>query len=66
MKNDYEDQVIEAAKKGFAEAYITMTPDLEQLLRLVYQCGYKQAKIDAIERELKPELGYSRVGLGNV
>ncbi|NBX49340.1 hypothetical protein EBT25_05210 [bacterium] len=63
MKNKLEDQVIEAAREGLGES---LTPSLENLLRLVYRAGYKQAKIDAMEREQKSELGYSRIGLGNV
>ncbi len=44
----YEDEVIEAAKKGYAESYTKWTPETEKLLRIVYQTGYKQAKIDAM------------------
>ena len=47
----YEDEVIEAAKKGLAEGFSAMTPELEKLLRLVYNAGYKQAKIDAMKSE---------------
>lgn len=44
----YEDEVIEAARKGYAESYTKWTPETEKLLRLVYNTGYKQAKIDAM------------------
>ena len=45
---NYEDEVIEAARKGYAESMTRWTPELEKLLRLVYNTGYKQAKIDAM------------------
>jgi hypothetical protein len=62
----YEDEVIDAARKGYAESYSKWTPETEKLLRLVFQAGYKQGTFDRMEKELKPDLGYSRVGLGNV
>jgi hypothetical protein len=63
---NYEDEVIEAARKGLAEGFTHLTPEMEKLMRLIYQAGYKQSTIDRMQKELKPDLSYSRVGLGNV
>lgn len=46
----YEDQVIEAAKD-----HMSMTPAMENLLRLVFRAGYKQGKIDVLEGKIKDE-----------
>lgn len=51
MKNaDDEDRVIDAARKGLEEAWMRLTPEMENLLRMVYRAGYKQAQIDKLER----------------
>ena len=47
----YEDLVIEAARKGLAEGFTVMTPEMEKLLRVVYQAGYDRAKLDAFRSE---------------
>ena len=49
----YEDQVIEAAKKGFNEGFSSITPELELLLRLVYRAGNSEGKRSTIEEQLK-------------
>ena len=45
----YEDEVIKAAKNGFAEVLQPLTPEMEKLLRLVYKAGYNRAKFDALQ-----------------
>lgn len=64
----YEDEVIEAARKGLAEGFTNMTPEMEKLMRVIYRAGYDQAKRDRLleRREHRSDLGFSRVGLGNV
>ena len=42
----YEDEVIKAARDGYAESLVTFTPELEKLLRLIFKAGYNQAKVD--------------------
>ena len=68
MNRDAENICIDTVRKGMKEGIIpmTLTPEMEKLFRLVYQLGYKQSTIDRMEKELNPDLGYSRVGLGNV
>jgi hypothetical protein len=68
MNTKDEDICIKAVRDGLKEGIIPMslTPEMEKLFRLVYRIGYKQGTIDRMEKELKPDLGYSRVGLGNV
>lgn len=44
---NYEDEVIETARRGLAWSNVALTPEMEKLLRIVYNAGYKQAKIDA-------------------
>ena len=48
----YEDEVIEAAKEGLMRINATLTPQMEKLLRAVFQCGYKQGKIHQLEEQL--------------
>ena len=40
----YEDEVIDAARKGYGQSMTKWTPELEKLLRLVYSAGYQQAQ----------------------
>ena len=50
---NYEEEVIQAVKDGFEdEGILIFTPQMEKLLRLIYQAGYRQAKIDALKSEL--------------
>ena len=48
---NYEDQVIEAAREGFANTFIRMDDKMENLLRLIYRAGYKQSQIDQLEQK---------------
>ena len=66
MNTKDEDICIKAVRDGLKEGFTHLTPEMEKLFRLVYRLGYKQSTIDRMEKELKPDLGYSRVGLGNV
>ena len=52
-KMSYEDQVIEAAREGFANSFIRMDDKMENLLRLIYRAGYKQSQIDQLEQKTK-------------
>ena len=47
----YEDEVIKAARDGYAESLVTITPELEKLLRLIYNAGYNRAQIDAMNSQ---------------
>lgn len=40
----YEDKVIDAARKGLAEGFTAMTPEMEKLFRVIYRAGYQQAQ----------------------
>lgn len=44
----YEDEVIKAARDGFAEVLQPLTPEMEKLLRVVYKAGYNRAKFDML------------------
>lgn len=46
----HEDEVILSAKKGLAQAYMTLTPEMEKLFRVIYQAGYKQGKVEELEK----------------
>ena len=50
--NNYEDEVIKAARLGFAEGLVSMDENMEKLLRMVYRAGYKQATIDMLEKNI--------------
>ena len=47
----YGDEVIEAARKGLAEGFTVMTPEMEKLFRVIYRAGYDRAKLDAFRSE---------------
>jgi len=47
----YEDQVIEAARKGLEQGFSALTPEMEKLLRVVYKAGYDRAKLDSFRSE---------------
>jgi hypothetical protein len=68
MNTDEENKCINAIRQGMKEGIIpmTLTPEMEKLFRMVYQLGYKQSTIDRMEKDLKPTMGYSRVGLNNI
>ena len=65
MNEIEENKCIKAVRDGLKEGFTHLTPEMENLCRLVYRLGYKQSTIDRMEKELKPDLGYSRVGLEN-
>ena len=44
----YEDEVIDAAKKGLAWSNVALTPEMEKLLRVIYKAGYNSGKYDAM------------------
>ena len=48
----YEDRVIEAAREGYATAFVQMDDTLEKLLRLVYQAGVKQGQLQEMEKSI--------------
>lgn len=50
--NNYEDEVIKAARLGFSEGLVSMDESMEKLLRLVYRAGYKQATIDMLQKNI--------------
>ena len=44
----YEEEVIDAARKGYGESMTKWTPELEKLLRVIYKAGYNSGKYDAM------------------
>ena len=50
--NNYEDEVIKAARLGFSEGLVSVDENMEKLLRLVYRAGYKQATIDMLQKNI--------------
>lgn len=46
----YEDEVIKAARNGFAEVLQPLTPEMEKLLRVIYQAGYKQGRVEELQK----------------
>jgi hypothetical protein len=51
MNTKDEDICIKAVRDGLREGYTCLTPEMEQLFRLVYRMGYKQCTIDQMENE---------------
>ena len=46
----YEDEVIKSARDGLAWANVALTPEMEKLLRIIYQAGYKQGKLEELQK----------------
>ncbi len=51
MNTKDEDICIKAVRDGLREGYTCLTPEMEQLFRLVYRMGYKQCTVDQRENE---------------
>ena len=51
MSKKNEDICIKAVRDGLREGFTNLTPEMENLFRLVYRMGYKQCTIDQVENE---------------
>lgn len=52
MNEIEENKCIKAVRDGMKEGFTHLTPEMEKLFRLVYRLGYKQCKIDQLQKEL--------------
>ena len=64
LQMNYEDEVIESARKGLTWANVALTPEMEKLFRVIYKAGYNKGKIDTL-MPLEKSYSQLRDGHGN-